>query len=147
LVRVQQQEEERQGVTGIALSAAAGLGLGVIGGMILRELLGSVSTEPVRQAVRRLSRPGIDRTGIDPQEVERSIYEAIAGDPDTQALEVEATALGDGLVELTGTVPSELDRQLAGDVARSVVGAEVVVNRILVEGSDRVASDPESESS
>jgi len=115
--------------------------------MILRELLGSVSTEPVRQAVRRLSQPGIDRTGVDPQDVERSIYEAIAGDPDTQALEVEATALGDGLVELTGTVPSDLDRDLAGDVARSVVGAEVVVNRILVEGSDRVASDPESESS
>ena len=60
---------------------------------------------------------------------------------------MQATALGDGLVELTGTVPSDLDRQLVAEVARSVAGAEVVVNRILVEGTDRIAPETESESS
>jgi osmotically-inducible protein OsmY len=42
-------------------------------------------------------------------------------------------ALGDGIVELTGTAPDVITRQLAGDIARDVPGAVVVVNRILVE--------------
>jgi osmotically-inducible protein OsmY len=157
LARVEKQrdEDERRGVTGIALSAAAGLGIGLIGGLILHEFLGGVNTEPMRQAVRRIRTSGSQRSedversldeAVAAREVERAIYEAIAEDPDTQALQVQAEALGDGLIELTGTVPSDLDRQLVAEVARSVAGAEVVVNRILVEGTDRIVSETESES-
>ncbi|UCG88802.1 MAG: BON domain-containing protein [Gemmatimonadota bacterium] len=145
MVRVEQREEQRQGVTGIALSAALGLGIGVLGGMVLREFFGNVTAAPVKNAMRLL-RPSESSNGfVDPDVLERSVYEALGGDPDTESLDVVVTALGDGIVELTGTVRDAMERQLAGDVARSVIGADVVVNRILVEGSDRMARELGSE--
>jgi len=140
LVRIE-QEEERRGVTGIALSAALGLGIGVLGGMIIRELLTGVSTEPMKSAVRRLRHEVDIEDDRDPAVVERSVEQALENDPGTQGLNVRVEALGDGIVELTGTVPDALSRQLARDVARSVPGAEVVVNRVLVEGSDSVSAE------
>jgi len=145
LVRVEQREEERRGVTGIALSAALGLGIGVVGGMILREFFSGVDAAPVKHAIRLIRHPESGNGFVDPDTLERSVYEALSGDPDTESLDVVATALGDGIVELTGTVRDSTERQLAGDVARSVVGADVVVNRILVQGSDRLATDLGSE--
>jgi osmotically-inducible protein OsmY len=144
LVRIE-QEEERRGVTGIALSAALGLGLGVLGGIIVRELLTGVSTEPVKSAVRRLRHEVDIEDDQDPAVVERSVEEALENDPGTQGLNVRVEALGDGIVELTGTVPDALSRQLAGDVARGVTGAQVVVNRVLVEGSDGISAGLDSE--
>jgi osmotically-inducible protein OsmY len=144
LVRIE-QEEERRGVTGIALSAALGLGIGVLGGIIVRELLTGVSTEPVKSAVRRLRHEVDIEDDQDPAVVERSVEEALENDPGTQGLNVRVEALGDGIVELTGTVPDALSRQLAGDVARGVTGAQVVVNRVLVEGSDGISAGLDSE--
>jgi osmotically-inducible protein OsmY len=146
LVRIEQEQEHR-GVTGIALSAALGLGIGVLGGIIGRELLTGFNTEPVKSAVRRL-RPEADiEDEQDPLAVQQSVEQALADDPGAQALRVRVEALGDGIVELTGTVPDALSRQLAGDVARGVSGADVVVNRVLVEGSNGVSADLDSESS
>lgn len=139
MVRIE-QEQERRGVTGIALSAALGLGIGVLGGMIVRELL-TVSTEPMKSAVRRLRHEVDIEDDHDPAVVERSVEQALENDPGTQGLDVRVEALGDGIVELTGTVPDALSRQLARDVARGVPGAEVVVNRVLVEGSDSVSTE------
>ncbi len=146
MVRIEQEEEHR-GVTGIALSAALGLGVGVVGGIILRELLTLVSTEPVRSAVRRLRPEAEIGDDHDPLEVQRSVEQALEDDPGTQSLTVRVEALGDGIVELTGSVPDALSRQLAGDVARGVPGADVVVNRVLVEGSDGVSAELDSEAS
>lgn len=141
MVRVQQPQEERQGVTGIALAAALGLGIGVVGGMILHELFASVTAAPAKLARRLSGRSEPEDGFVDPAVLERSVYEALGGDPDTESLDVVVTALGDGILELTGTVRDAKEQQLAGDVARSVVGADIVVNRILVEGSDRLATD------
>ncbi len=146
MVRVQESQEQPHGVTGIALAAALGLGIGVVGGMILHELFAGVTAAPAK-LVRRLSGRSESGDGfVDPAVLERSVYEALGGDPDTESLDVIVTALGDGILELTGTVRDAMERELAGDVARSVVGADVVVNRILVEG-ERLAADsgPDSE--
>jgi osmotically-inducible protein OsmY len=145
VVRVEQREEEGQGVTGIALSATLGLVVGVVGGVILGEFFSNVSAAPVRQARRLLHPGGSGGAVIDTDVLERSVYEALGGDPDTESLGIVVTALGDGIVELTGTVRDAMERQLAGDVARSVIGADIVVNRILIEGSDRLATDLGSE--
>jgi osmotically-inducible protein OsmY len=146
LVRIE-HGEERRSVTGIALSAALGLGIGVLGGMIVREFFTGVSTEPVKRAVRRLRTAEEMEDDQDPAILERSIGQALDEDPGTQELDVRVEALGDGIVELTGIVPDALSRQLAGDVARGVPGAGVVVNRVLVEGSDGVSADLDSEAS
>ncbi|UCD25179.1 MAG: BON domain-containing protein, partial [Gemmatimonadota bacterium] len=141
MVRIRREDEDQRGVTGIALSAALGLGIGVLGGMVLRELLSGVSTEPVRNALNRLRQPEADLEPEDVAAVEHAVEDALDEDPEAALLEVKVTALGDGIVELTGTVPDALDRQLAGDIARGVPGADIVVNRILVQGSDSVASE------
>lgn len=146
MVRIEQEQEHR-GVTGIALSAALGLGIGVLGGIIARELLTGLDTEPVKSAVRRLRPEGDMEEEQDPLAVQQSVEQALADDPGTQSLHVRVEALGDGIVELTGTVPDALSRQLAGDVARGVSGADVVVNRVLVEGSNGVSAELGSESS
>lgn len=109
--------------------------------MVLRELLSGVSTEPVRNALSRLRQPETEDEPEDPESVQRAVEDALGEDPDAALLEVKAAALGDGIVELTGTVPDALDRQTAGDIARGVPGADIVVNRILVQGSDRVATE------
>jgi len=141
LVRVKREEDEQRGVTGIVLSAALGLGLGVLGGMVMRELLSDVSTEPVKNAWSRLRQPETGDEPEDRESVERAVDDALGEDPDAALLEVKAAALGDGIVELTGTVSDALDRQLAGDIARGVSGADIVVNRILVQGVDQVATE------
>jgi len=137
-------EREEPGVVGIALSATAGIVVGVLGGMLLREFLVDVNTAPVRNAVRRLRRPAEPRDD-DPQAIRRAVEAALADDPHTERLGIGVDALGEGIVELTGLAPDATTRQLAGELARTVPGADVVVNRILVEGSDSLARiEPEA---
>ncbi len=124
-----------RGVTGIALSAALGFGIGAIGGMLLRGFLGDLNTEPVKNAVRGIRGSGAVELE-DPENVESAVSNALDQDTDTHPLPVKVEALGDGIIELTGTAPDPLSRQIAADVARGVRGADIVVNRILVEGSD-----------
>ncbi len=134
------------GVTGIALSAAVGLGIGLIGGIFLRGLLSGLNTEPVRNAVRSLGKPEPSDTP-DLEQIERAVLDSLDGDPDTRGLDIGVEALGDGIVELTGTAPDPLSRQIAADIARNVPGADIVVNRILVQGGDGspAESPPRSE--
>ena len=134
-------DSDDKGITGIALSAALGFGLGLVGGLLLREFVG-LDTEPVKKAVKRLS--GSQR---EPKEdhsaVEDAVIEAWENDPDLRHLALAVEALGDGIVEVTGTASSQMTRQLAGDVARSVQGADVVLNRIHIEGTETEDSEPE----
>ena len=128
------RDGEDKNITGIALSAALGFGLGVIGGLLLRELMGNVDTEPVKNAVRRLSnQDGVP--DVDLGAVEDAVIQAWEDDPDLRPLALAVEALGDGIIEITGTASSQMTRQLAGDVARSVPGADVVLNRIHIEGA------------
>lgn len=123
------------GVTGIALSATLGLGVGLIGGMLLRAFLTNIGTQPLKTAVCSLRKAETDET-VDPGELEQAVSAALEEDPDTRALGIGVEALGDGIVELTGSAPDPLSRQIAGDITRSVPGADIVVNRILVKGGD-----------
>ena len=139
MVRV---KREGDNVTGIALSAALGLGIGVIGGMLVRQFLSDLATEPVKNAVRGLRRAQRAEPP-DGEELERAIETALDEDPDTHSLNVKVEALGDGIVELTGTTPDALSREIAADIARGVPGADIVVNRILVDtGESSVADSP-----
>ncbi len=119
---------------GVAFSAAVGLGAGLFAGIVAGELFGKVNSERVRGAMGRLKRRPASLP--EPHAVERAVQDALRELATTRHLNVRVHALGDGLVELTGTAPDAASRRVAGDTARTVVGAEVVVNRILVEGND-----------
>ncbi len=132
LVRIKTQDDA---VTGIALSVTLGLGIGVMAGMILGELLGDVHPERVKGAVGRLrpAPPGdSDGSVIVEHAITEAIHDAVPGS------RVTAQALGNGIVELTGTAPDTASRQLAGRIAQEMPSADVVVNRI------RVLDDGES---
>ena len=134
-------ERKDRDVTGIALTAALGFGIGLVGGIFLRDFLGGVNTEPVKKAVRRLSGPQAEpRKQL--TAIEDSVVAAWETDPDLRPLPLAVEALGDGIVEVTGTASSGMTRQLAADVARSVQGADVVLNRIHIEETS--SEGPES---
>lgn len=134
--------EEDRNIVGISLSAAVGFGVGLVGGLLLRELVGGVNAAPVKKAVRRLS--GEQRASKQHlAATEDAVIRAWEDDPDLRSLPLAVEALGDGIVEITGTASSPMTRQLASDVARSVQGADVVLNRIHIEGTTTKGSEPE----
>ena len=135
-------ERETGGVTGIALSAALGLGIGLVGGFLLCEFLCDPCAEPLWRAVRR-PRGQACEGEEDLDGIERSVESAWQEDPDLRSASLTAEALGDGIVAVGGTVRNQMIRQLAGEVARGVPGAEVVVNRIYVRGGESGAAEPD----
>lgn len=133
LIRVKHEESDWLGV---ALATAAGLGIGLLAGLVAGELLGEVNPARVRRVVGRLRRSEADDVPEDPRLLERAVVAALGENPQTRNLTITARALGDGVVELTGTAPDSEARRLAGKVSRGAPGADVIVNRILVEGDD-----------
>lgn len=131
LVRIHSSDDHW---VGIVLSAAAGLGAGVVAGLIVGEWLGDVHGDRVRRALRRLRAPA-PLPAADPETVELAVRAALQDHRATRDLELDVRALGDGLVELTGRAPDQAARRLAGEIAEQVEGADVIVNRILVDES------------
>lgn len=132
--RVRIGEPTDEGVVGIALSAAAGFASGLALGIIAGEMLGNLHADRVKGAVRRLRRK--PEGTVAPQRVLDDVQRALQEHEATCDLEIMVHCPGQGLVELTGIAPDAVARQIAGDLARAVPGADVVVNRILVNGSD-----------
>ena len=64
----------------MALATAAGLGLGVLAGMVGGELLGDLGSERVKGAVRRLRRSEREAPEADPQDIERDVVAALIGE-------------------------------------------------------------------
>ena len=122
---------------GIALIGALGLGAGLLVGLVFGGLLGDVDSDRVRRAVRRL-RPYVDEDEIEDRqdEVEDDLLATLESNPATRGLNLEVHALGGGLVEITGVAPDQRTRELAGELARDIFGSAIVVNRVLVEGTD-----------
>ncbi len=98
-------------------------------------LLGRVNSDSLRHAVRSLRRDE-RRTPIDPERLADEVNEALLANPATESLDVSVRAVDDDLLELTGIAPDDDARRIAGAVAAEAAGGAVVVNRILVEGSD-----------
>ncbi len=122
---------------GIALTGAVGFGAGLLFGLVAGGLAGDVGSGRLGRAVRRL-RPSDDDESEeeDAERVEHELLDVLKRNPATRHLNLTVLALGGGLVELTGTVPDETTRELAAHLARGVMGGDVIVNRILVEGTD-----------
>ena len=126
-------EREDSDWLGIAASAIAGIGLGVVSGLAFSQWFSEVSPGTVTGAVRRLGRKSGDGTPEQPELIERAVNGALSENPKTRQLDVRARGLGEGIVELTGSAPDRDARALAATIARGVAGVSVVVNRILVD--------------
>jgi hypothetical protein len=98
--------------------------------------MGDVDADRMKRALKKLRPSEEDLPDTDPADLERDLREAMAIRPEVRNLDIGVRALGEGLVELTGIAPDETTRTIAGKVAERVPGADVVVNRILVEGID-----------
>lgn len=125
--------ERDEGVVGIAVTAAAAFGLGLLAGIVAGEWLGGVDAARVRSAVARKRRrlPPGDRAAL-----EGVVRRALRAQPTTRYLKVRVRAAGERLIELTGRVGDEVARERAGAVAREAVPGCTVINRLLVEGED-----------
>lgn len=126
------QGPESESLVAVALGTALGIGAGLLAGIVVGEWLGNVNPDRVRRLLggHRAPEP------MDPDRVERAVLRALRNTSATRRLAVSARVLEGGVVELMGVAPDERTRQAAGEAASSVAGADVVVNRILVEGRD-----------
>ncbi len=132
LVDVDQRDTD---VLGIAVSALAGVGFGLVAGLATSQFFSELSPRRVSRAVKRIGRRSSSRAG-GPDTLERAVNGALGENPKTRQLDVRARALSDGIVELVGIAPDPDARAVAGIVARGALEDAVVVNRILVEGED-----------
>lgn len=105
--------------------------MGVLVGIVAGELFGDVGSDRLRGAVRRMRRAPVAPREESLGGLERAVAAALSENATTRGLAVQVRALGDGIVELTGTVSDPESRPLAGRVARGVPGVDVVVNRLL----------------
>jgi hypothetical protein len=134
LVRICNNDRDWLGLT---VSAVAGLGIGVIAGITFGDSLGRFGGERFGRVLRHLRRPVTDEPLDEPEVARQAVLDALAQHPGTRGLEIDVRALGDGIVELTGTAPDEDARELAGTAARAAAGTTVVVNRLLVADGKR----------
>lgn len=98
------------GVWLVAVGAAAGFATGLL------------------MARRRAGWPGVMDRGL--AGLETRIQEAIDADPILYRRDLNAGALADGIVELTGTVRDEAEAEHAIALARRVPGVRTVLNRL-----------------
>ena len=128
------QRDERPGALSLALTATMGFALGVLGGMLLGGSVGPLHAERVRGAISRLR--GNRERPAQPEKLEQAVREALRDDEATRDLDIDVHVVAPGLIELTGVASDALVRRAAADIARAVPGTEVVVNRILLRGTD-----------
>jgi osmotically-inducible protein OsmY len=127
------RDDGRHGsVLGIVVTAVGAFALGVVGGMVLGGV-GAVHGRKVRETIGRLGRPAAPPA---PEAVERAVLAALREDEATSDLDLHVQVVEPGLVELTGVVTDATLRRIAGDITRSVLGVEVVVNRIMTRSGE-----------
>jgi osmotically-inducible protein OsmY len=124
---VRDDDSRGGGALGITVTAVAAFAVGVVAGMVL----GGVDAVHGRRMRETIGRLGRTRAKARPEAVEQAVLAALREDEATSDLDLHVQAVEPGLVELTGVVSDATLRRIAGDVARSVAGVEVVVNRIM----------------
>jgi len=118
---------------GITFAAIGAFALGAVAGMVLGGAVGAVHGRRMRETIGRLGR---SPSPVAPDALEQRVHDALREDEATSDLDLHIQVSEGGLVELTGVVPDATLRRIAGDIARSVPGVEVVVNRIMTRGGE-----------
>lgn len=111
--------------------ALLGLGLGALAGFVLGELYGPVAERAIAGR-RRHGRPTLAELVHDAQG-------ALAADPLLAGLDLQILPVNRQTVELHGWVTSRALRTRAHRAVRDAIGADAVVNCLLVRGEDDAA--------
>jgi hypothetical protein len=114
-----------------------GLGLGLVTGFALGGWLGP--TGPRRRADAPDQVPAGAARPLKAAAAERAVERVLARDPELGELGLRALAVGAGIVELHGWVPSRMLRARAARLGARVEGIESLVNCLLVHGEDDAA--------
>lgn len=112
--------------------AIAGIALGAAAGFVLGELLGPRAERGIG-ADRDRPRVATSRSMA---ELVHDALAALAEDPELAPLALEVIPVSRQVVELHGWVDSRLLRTRAARVVSGRIGADSMVNRILVRGED-----------
>jgi hypothetical protein len=145
--RYRHRREPSHGLAYLTVGALAGLATGVLlaqrfGGLsgigsLVRERFGDPGTGDARSRYDADAAYDYDEAdddfseGDDVDEVlEERVLEAFRNDPILSERAVDIGAIGDGIIELTGTVHSTDEGTHAVTVARGVPGVDTVVNRL-----------------
>jgi hypothetical protein len=118
----------------IILWAGLGVGAGLVAGFTLSEWIGGVSSSRMRGVARRLRQPTPAR--LTTSASARAVDAALSAESRLAGVNVEVLAVGRGVIELRGWVPSRAVRTLAGRTALAAPGIESVINSLLVRGED-----------
>jgi hypothetical protein len=116
-----------------------GLGLGVLAGFALGSWLGPVGPRAPRAETDRA--PDDDQAPLKPAEAASAVRRVLERDQALAALDLQPIAVGPGVVELHGWVPSRALRARAVRLAAGTGGIHSLVNCLLVHGEDD-ASEP-----
>lgn len=127
-VIVRRHGSPRRSLAGPAL---LGLALGALAGFVLGELYGPAA-ERALTTPRRRSRATLAELVHDAQE-------ALAADADLAGLALSILPVNRQTVEVHGWVPSRSLRTRAHRLVRDAIGADAVVNCLLVRGEDDAA--------
>ncbi len=114
--------------------ALLGLALGAVAGFVTSELWGPVTTRVLERP-----RPGTRRSMAG---LVHDAQAALAADPQLGALMIDVLPVSRQRVELHGWVPARSLRARAHRIACAAVGADAIVNCILVRGEDDDTDSP-----
>src|SRR5687768_15559638 len=119
------------------LFLAAGAVLGLAAGLVVADRFGGFSalTAKLRDRVGRRRGDDVDEdddTEIDEEDetLEERVLEAFRNDPILSERAIDISAIGDGIIELTGWVHAADESTHAVTLTRGVPGVETVVNRV-----------------
>jgi hypothetical protein len=124
-------------LTGLQIATWAALGVagGLVAGFALGEWVGDLNRPRLRRIARRMQERDTAPV-LGPAAAARAALAALRADRTLEDLDLTATAVASGVVELRGWVPSRSLRTRAARVAVAVPGINSVINRILVHGED-----------
>jgi osmotically-inducible protein OsmY len=127
---------QRDRLTGMEMLLWSSLGAatGLIAGFLLSEWVGGVSSGRVEGMARRLRQPAPPR--LTSSASARAVAAALQAEPRLAGIAIETLAVGRGVVELRGWVPTRAVRAIAGRTALAAPGIESVINSLLVRGED-----------
>jgi hypothetical protein len=123
---------------------AAGLGLGLIAGFVLRGLVGGVDRRRLKTIVGEITGQHPTQAAL-PRRAGSRITEALAADAILREVEFEVVPVRIGSVELHGWVPSRAASARAMRLARAAVPDTDVTNRLKVRGEDDPPEGKETE--
>ncbi len=129
---------------------AAGAGVGLLLGYVAGERVGRVNSRRVRRALGRWRERHGHRdepwTEEEAEQLERRVLDALRRDVVLGRRAIRVGILDGGIVELTGRVAHASEVALAATVVRHVAGVRLLLNHLLVPGTDAEARPVEGPS-